>query len=226
MCSEPVSVNIGGMINEKKFSVCLLILYFAFLAGCSTVEDRKIKILLENEDREILNLSVDLQQKLAASIWPGFEKFRTSAVYITTDGQFLFNAKGEPPTEYKKIESQRVNWRKQDYRAYDWYGPSGGIVEPEEFEQGSVASAYSSDQTDRHFPFSILFIDSLERFHFKEMKLTIDDWIAIFWHESFHNFQDELYAQKLVTASPQWKKTAFQTEGFLFKKVSDWCKRS
>lgn len=177
--------------------VLLLVLTLSF--GCSSSDDRKIKVQLSPEDREILNLSVELQQKTALEVWPGFEKFRTSVVFVSADGQFLFNAAGDPPSEYKKIESQKVSWSKTDYRAYDWHGPNGNIVAPEEFERDYLANAFSSLQTDRHFPFSILFIDSLERFHMKEMKWTIDEWVSIFWHEVFHNFQDGLYAEKLIS---------------------------
>jgi len=194
------------ILPPKKFFIFLRIIgvsIILLLSGCSTstfTPSESNRPLLSQRNRNILNLAVDLQHTIAQNVWPGFEGFQTAVVFLSPEGQFLFNSQGNPPLEYKAIGRQGIKWSNKDYKTDTWIAPDGKPFSKEEFDQGYLANAFSVEQSEGHFPYSVFFLDSIERFHQKGMKWSPDDWLSIFWHEVFHNFQDSLYAPELVVS--------------------------
>ncbi len=148
-----------------------------------------------------LDRAVQLQDAIGDKVWSGFSKFRTSVVFITREDQYLLNPLGAVPAEYHVTDLRGPSWSAKIYKTSDWHAPDGSPFSKEEIETAYLANAFSSAQTEHHFPYSVFFLDSVERFHDKGMKWSIDDWSAIFWHEVFHNFQDTLYSPELVVAN-------------------------
>lgn len=172
------------------------------LLSCSSSEKRtnpEIKKILLSEEIALLDLAVDLQREVAKEIWPGFFDFTTSVVYFTNDGQFLINPKGALPSEYRPTSSKGPSWSPEIYTTEDWFAPDGSIFSHQEINTAYLANAFSSHQTNNHFEYSVFFLDSIGRFHFKGMSWNVDDWLSIFWHEVFHNYQDSLYKPELIT---------------------------
>jgi hypothetical protein len=173
------------------------------LLSCSSPSrksDSDSKKSLSQKDRALLELAVNLQYQVAKETWPGFANFITSVAYFTNNGQFLLNPKGPVPDEYQLVSSTGPDWSREIYSTLEWRAQDGSKFTQQEIDTAYLANAFSDRQTNNHFSYSVFFLDSLDRFHLKNMKWDVDDWLAIFWHEVFHNFQDSLYKSELVTA--------------------------
>ena len=84
------------------------------------------------------------------------------------------------PSEYLTTNIKGPSWSKSVYVARNWTSPEGMTYTKDEVDSVYLASAYSREQTNNHFSYSVFFLDSMERFHFKDMKWSFDEWIAIF----------------------------------------------
>lgn len=185
----------------------LLTAITCLLFSCSSLNlppkkktEPNLKNSLLAKDQAVLNLAVILQKLAAENVWPGFSNFTTSVVYFTKEAQFLFNPQGQVPSEYVPTSSIAPSWSPRVYSTTKWIAPDGTQFTQQEIDTAYLANAFSSQQTDGHFSYSVFFLDSIERFHFKDMKWDVDDWLAIFWHEVFHNYQDSLYKPELVVS--------------------------
>lgn len=186
-------------MSLSKLVVSAFTAIVLFVGCATTTEGDASKSELSANDQALLNYAVELQSQFAKQVWPGFENFKTTVVFFTSQGQFLFNPPKNPPEEYNAVSSQGIKWSSQNFKSSEWKGAEGQPVTQAEIDKAYIANAYSSEQTGKHFPFSVFFLDSLERFHAKGMKWSSDEWLSIFWHEVFHNYQDTLYKASLVT---------------------------
>lgn len=157
--------------------------------------------ILVDSDTRLLETAHRLQQLFGSEVWPSFETFTTQVVFVTDRGQVLLNS-SNAPTYYLPYEGPVPTWaKKKALYTRERRGPEGSIYTQEKFDTDYIASAYSSSQTKRHFSNSVFFVDSIERFHKKGWKWSVEDWMAIYWHEVFHDFQDTLYKADLVSDS-------------------------
>lgn len=180
-------------------SLATLLLLILSCKTTSSFQNQNAEVVLSQNDQLILNTAIQLQQVLGDKVWPRIAQFKATVVFLTDEGQFLFKAKTPPPLEYKPISSQNLFWSKQDYKTDTWYNADGSKLSQQEYDQGYFANAYSTAETNGHFLNSVFFVDSIQRFRKKGTNWSPDDWLSIFWHEQFHNFQDNLYNPKLVT---------------------------
>lgn len=141
-----------------------------------------------------------VQENIGEDVWPGFGAFKTTVLYMTNKGQVLINAK-TAPSEYKPYSGPAPVWSSASHFTLEKHAPDGSLFTDEEYNTSYMANAYSSAQTSGHFPYSVFFLDSLERFHSKDMKWSVEEWMEVFWHEVFHNFQDALYTEKSLNTS-------------------------
>ncbi len=197
-------------------------LFLSFLS-CSTLKKKHTNNLqksLSTNDIAVLDLAVTLQKIVGKEVWGDFSEFTTSVVYFTNDAQFLLTSSTTTPAEYQIINTRGPMWSQKVYSTSNWYAPDGTNFPQKEIDEAYLANAFSSLQTQEHFKYSVFFIDSIERFHFKNMNWDVDDWIAIFWHEVFHNYQDSLYNPELIKdnfTNYSNIKTFVQSEKFLKK---------
>lgn len=193
---DKLKYNNGMLIKLILASIVLV-----NLLSCST--NRKLDLPdkgnISSLDLSLLELAEDLKSEVAKEVWPGFSEFKTSVIYFTNEGQFLLNPKGAVPQEYHQTKFKGPTWSPAIYKASGWYNPDGNKLTEAEVNSAYLASAYSSEQTEKHFAYSVFALDSIGRFHMKDMKWDIDDWSAIFWHEVFHNYQDDLYHPNLIS---------------------------
>ena len=157
--------------------------------------------LLNGRDIAMLESGSRLQERLGESVWPGFARFKTAVVMIGDHGQVLMGARAENlPQYYRPYKGKLPSWSGPSYYSYERIGPDGGRLSPTEIKRDMIANAFSVEQTGRHYDESVFFVDTLQRFHMKGLKWSIEEWLSVYWHEVFHNFQSSDYRYDLNDA--------------------------
>lgn len=177
--------------------VPLPLLCLALLFGTFPSYGKEIK--LAAEDINLLEASVTLQELEGEKVWPGFSRFKTQVAYTLNHTQILLNVKNAPDY-YLPYTKKLPRWAKGGFYTAPPRKANGDFYSQIELDSAYIAAAFSSNQTGKHYPYSIFFIDSIARLE-RKMGWKVDDWMAIFWHEIFHNFQDEKYDPTLVNDS-------------------------
>ena len=187
--------------RRHKITLGLLTLLLLAPSCASAPKPHSDDTLKENESR-LLNGAVRLQKLVGDELWPGFGAFRTAVVLFTDGGQFLFNAPQAAPSYYSLMkDSSSVAWSKSSYFSKDLHRATGEPYSRNDVDTDYIASAYSPRDSEGHYSFSVFYVDSFERYLRKEKGRIPEDWLQIFWHEVFHNFQDQIYSQGLITQS-------------------------
>jgi hypothetical protein len=150
---------------------------------------------LGREDVAALDAVIAFQDDLGDSVWPGFGAFRTATSYFTEHGQYLLNAPAAPPAYFKPYRGPAPSWSARNWYAAERRKADGAVL-GEQDDRETINSAYSSSQSDGHYAFSVFFQDSPSRFKAKGQKWSLEEWFSIYWHEVFHNFQDEFYRSR------------------------------
>lgn len=151
------------------------------------------------QDVALLETTIRLQEKTGAEVWPGFDSYRPVVLFFNDNGQFLLNAQ-TAPSYYQVYSATAPFWSKTSWWTKELRKQDGSFFSDDEFNKSVINSAYSSEETGYRFPYSIFLIDSLERYRRKGHPWTAEDWMAIFWHEVFHVYQDSQYKPELTAS--------------------------
>ena len=175
-----------------KFKATVALVITSTIIACASTQKSSQQRHLQADDILLLEAATRIQEAVGADVWPDFGAFKTAVLFQSADGQVLLNAVN-PPSEFTPYFHQTPYWGSPAFTTNGLRAFDGNSLSKEEYQTGFFASAYSSTQTGQHFPFSVFVLDSIGQFHKKGNPWSVEDWMSIFWHEVFHNFQDTRY---------------------------------
>ncbi len=162
--------------------------YFLLLFFSSQILFANQKI--SNKEYYRISECIRIIDKAGISYWPSLVGFRGPWVYVTNEGQYLVNHKkkwkGFKPTDLSNIKNPDKN-----IFNIQWRNKQQVTLKEEDFNSDPVFvfNSISTNKKDLDYNFPITYASSIEIVKKVVPLKDTEDWMSLFLHEVFHQFQ-------------------------------------